>query len=100
MSAKSFKKAGEIAVDRFLSDSGQEENVPDEPITQGAQSATNGPDAEKQRINLALAPGNLSYLQVMARIQGVSVTRYLNDLISLDRENRAELYARAKELMG
>ncbi len=50
------------------------------------------------RINMAFQESNLEYLQIMSRIEGVSITRYVNGLIEQDRSLRAELYDKGKEL--
>ena len=47
---------------------------------------------DKQRINLAFDEGLLEYLHIMVRLDGVSATQYINNLIHRDKEDRAEEY--------
>lgn len=42
------------------------------------------------RINLAFTPDDFNYLQAIARQDGLSITEYLNRLISADRRNRID----------
>lgn len=49
---------------------------------------------------MAFDPDNLRYITVMARLQGISATAYVNDLIEQDRERRADTYRKAQELQG
>lgn len=50
------------------------------------------------RINMAFLPENLEYLQVISRIEGVSITEYVNRLIDSDRAERSDLLEAAKNL--
>ena len=50
--------------------------------------------AKRRRFNMEYNAGNLEHLQIMARIEGVSVTAYTNKLIAADREARAPLVER------
>ena len=52
------------------------------------------------RINLAFRPSLLDYLRVMAAIQGVSITQYVNNLVAKDMETNADTYAQALRLTG
>lgn len=45
---------------------------------------------DNSRINLAFSPEDFQYLQAIARQDGLSITEYLNRLISADRKVRLE----------
>jgi len=53
---------------------------------------------KQQRINMAFTPENLEYMRTMAGLKGISVTRFVNDLISQDREKNSNAYSAAKKL--
>lgn len=52
------------------------------------------------RINMAFSEINLEYLQLMSRIEGLSMTAYVNRLIESDREKNTEVIERAKEILS
>ena len=52
------------------------------------------------RLNISLTPSGYEYVQVMARLNGKSVTRYISDLVDKDAEKNAERYRKAKELLA
>lgn len=55
--------------------------------------STQGRKGEKQqRINMAFSPENLNYMRAMAGLKGISITRFVNDLISQDREKNSAAY--------
>lgn len=54
--------------------------------------------AKLPRINMAFSPQSLEYLRVMAALRGVSVTRYVNDLVERDMVQNSEVYDTAKDL--
>ena len=77
-------------------------------ITQPEQEAqdeqkaqlTQGRKGQKlQRINMAFQPDNLDYLQTISRIEGVSMTDYVNRLLQRDRITRADIVERAKAIL-
>lgn len=51
------------------------------------------------RINMAFSNDNLEYLQIISRIEGVSITQYVNNLIEADRGVRADDIERAKGIL-
>ncbi len=72
-----------------------------EQDTQGAQDtqSTQGRKGQKQqRINMAFTPENLDYLRVMSGLRGVSITKFVNELIAQDREKNQEAYGEAINL--
>ena len=72
-------------------------NAPEPQQTQKTQPTQKAP---KERINLNLKPGSIEYLQIMARLDGMSVTAYINKLIAADRKDRAEEFYKAKEFLN
>ena len=50
---------------------------------------------DSSRINLAFSPEDFQYLQAIARQDGLSITEYLNRLISADRKTRVDELKRA-----
>lgn len=62
-------------------------------------SGTQGKKGQKlPRINMAFSNDNLSYLKLIARVEGCSMTEYVNRLIAKDEENRQEEVAAFKAL--
>lgn len=51
------------------------------------------------RMNMSFTPSNMDYLRVMAGIQGMTVTRFMNQIIEEHIEANAERYQLAKEVM-
>lgn len=103
MSKKNFKSVGEQAVSKFFSDISTQDAhmVQDKPNTLNAPMSISKDKTEitnklkskdKQRINLAFDEGLLDYLHIMVRLDGVSITQYINNLINKDKEGRAEEY--------
>lgn len=70
-------------------------STPDEQDARGTQ----GRKGEKQqRINMAFSPENLDYMRTMAGLKGISVTRFVNELIAQDREKNGAAYGEAKRI--
>lgn len=55
---------------------------------------------KRPRINMAFSRENLEYLRVMAALEGLSATQYVNALIEKDMAERSNTYRAAKELRG
>ena len=80
-------------------------------ITQPEQDAQETHDEQKaqptqgrkgqklQRINMAFQPDNLDYLQTISRIEGMSMTDYVNRLLQRDRITRADIVEKAKAIL-
>lgn len=51
------------------------------------------------RMNMSFTPSNMEYLKIMAGISGITVTRYVNNIIEQDAATNAERYQKAKDLM-
>jgi len=88
----------------FLTPKGTQrtQHTQDEPTTQDTQlvRGTQGKRGQKlPRINMAFTRDNLEHLQLMARIEGVSITEYVNRLIKTDQTNQASTINKAKEIL-
>lgn len=66
--------------------------VPHEAGTQGRKGA------KLPRINMAFSQQSLDYLRVMSALKGMSITRYVNDLIEQDMARNAEMYNAAQHI--
>ena len=64
-----------------------------QPAAQAVSPGSKGHD--NSRINLAFSPEDFQYLQAIARQDGLSITEYLNRLISADRKTRVDELKRA-----
>jgi hypothetical protein len=56
-------------------------------------------DSKRQRINMAFEDENLGYLRVISRIEGVSITEYVNMLIAKDMKLRESTVNKAKKVL-
>ncbi len=50
------------------------------------------------RINMAFTPSNMDFIRVMAAIQGMSMTQYVNAIIAQERERNGTAYEAAKQI--
>lgn len=77
------------------------QEVQEAPNPQPAQSVgtTQGRKGAKlPRINMAFSAESLDYLRVMSALKGMSITKYVNDLVEQDRARNTETYDTAKHL--
>jgi hypothetical protein len=51
------------------------------------------------KMNMSFTPSNMEYLRVMAGVNGMTVTRFMNYIIEQHAATNAERYKKAKELM-
>lgn len=51
------------------------------------------------KMNMSFTPSNMEYLRVMAGVNGMTVTRFMNYIIEQHAAANAERYKKAKELM-
>lgn len=56
--------------------------------------------ASKRRLNIEITSGGYDYVSIMSRITGVSITRYISDLIDREAATNNETYKAAKELIN
>ncbi len=76
-------------VQHFDNDTGPAGKPPEsQPAVQRVSPETKG--NANSRINLAFSPEDFQYLQAIARQDGLSITEYLNRLISADRKTRVD----------
>ena len=95
MTKKTFK--GINPAMQFITQPEQEaQEVQDE---QGKQLTQGRKGQKLPRINMAFQPDNLDYLQTISRIEGVSMTDYVNRLLQRDRIARADIVEKAKALL-
>jgi hypothetical protein len=118
MAKKDFKNLSAQAVDKFFNtpDTQQAPNTHDTPSTQhtlNTQVTHNTPYAPdtpntqntpkrvqaRPRINIAFEEESLSYLQLISRLDGMSITKYLNELIKKDSLQRIHDISKAKEIL-
>ena len=52
------------------------------------------------RINMAFTADNYDFLQTMARVRGQTMTQFVNDIVSNQRELHAETYAKAIDFLN
>ena len=98
MLGKQFKDAVAAAQPVYNTLIGSASTAQEEQETYSTKN-TQGRKGEKlPRINMAFSSQNLEYLRVMAGIRGISITKYVNNLIERDREQNGETFEAAKKL--
>lgn len=78
------------------------QEVHDTHSTQEVQEVqrTQGKKGQKlPRINMAFQTSNLEYLQIISRIEGKSITEYVNNLVEQDRQKNSERMEAAKQIL-
>jgi DNA-directed RNA polymerase subunit F len=61
---------------------------------------TQGKKGQKlPRINMAFQTSNLEYLQLISRIEGKSITEYVNNLVEQDRQRNAARLEEARSIL-
>ena len=48
---------------------------------------------------MAFTPSNIDYIRIMAKLNGQTMTQYVNSIIDKEREAAGEVYQKAKELI-
>lgn len=77
------------------------QEVHDTHSTQEVQEVqrTQGKKGQKlPRINMAFQTANLEYLQLISRIEGKSITEYVNNLVEQDRQRNAARLEEARSI--
>lgn len=104
MAKKDFKNTS--AVNKFIS-SKDVQDTQDTQEGQNVQHALNTQDAhvittrkKHPRINMAFYGENHEYLEYISRINGVSITQYVNNLIDRDRAINQDKVDKAKEILN
>ena len=76
--------------------------VHEEHQAQEVQEAQRKPRAHRQRqsrINMAFSDENIEYLRIISRVEDLSITSYINELLNKDRALRAQEVLKAKRVM-
>ena len=103
MSKKNFKNINPAMA--FISDTQEVQNEQQEQSGQQeldahATQSTQGRKGQKSpRINMAFSLENLEYLQLISRIEGKSITEYVNTLIRTASSIRAGEIEQAKSVL-
>ena len=69
---------------------------------QVAQEVQRKPRARRQRqsrINMAFSDENIEYLRIISRVEDLSITSYINELLDKDRALRAQEVLKAKRVI-
>lgn len=93
MSKKSF--TGEAINKFFTHETQQEQNTQEideilEALQEQEEQKTPKRKQKWPRMNMAFKGNNLEYLQIISRIDGISITDYVNGLIKSDQTTRIE----------
>lgn len=118
MAKKDFKTISSQAAEMFMTprEEDQEELKPqdaegapaeEEPKERKAQKEPKAPKAQEepedpkkqkiQKLNVAFYGNNMEYLNIISRVKGISITQYINDMVTKDQEGKEELISKAKE---
>jgi hypothetical protein len=74
-------------------------NAPNTPSTHDTQHTPQKRAQAKARINMAFEDEVLNYLQIISRLENVSITRYINDLVKRDAIERNKEITAAKKIL-
>ena len=96
--AKGFKEAAARSKPVYGTLMGSAQPTEQTPDIQEVHSTKGRKGAKQQRINMAFSPENMDYMRVMAGLKGVSITRFVNDLIARDGEKNSAAYRTVKNL--
>jgi len=101
MAKKDFKTLGNQAAEKFMTpethDTQEAQAAQEAPTTQPTQEEQSPRKHKYPRINMAFYGDNLEHAELMARIEGVSITKYINNLIEADKDNKKDLTEKAKQ---
>lgn len=97
--ALAFISAHDALDTQDVHDTQEEQEAPRTQDVQHTQGTQGKKGHKLPRINMAFSVDNLEYLQLIARVEGISMTEYTNRLIALDREARAADVKAAKRLL-
>ena len=105
MAAKDFSQVNTSPVFSAIAEAtaeGKERKTytPEEAAALIAAGDTRGRKGVKMpRISLAVTPDNLEYIKIMCRTTGQTYQEFMNTVITQHKENHAETYNKAKELL-
>ena len=97
MAKKNFKNINPAMA--FISDTHEKQDEPNAHNTQNTHSTQGRKGQKLPRINMAFSPENLEYLQIISRVEGISITEYINILIKTDSSSRADEIKQAKSVL-
>ena len=55
--------------------------------------------AKAQRFNMAFTPSNLDFIRIMSKINGQTMTQFVNEIIDREREAQSETYQQVKSFL-
>ena len=70
-----------------------------EQVTQEVQKKPRARRQKQSRINMAFSDENIEYLRIISRVEDVSITTYVNELLDKDREGRAQEVLKARRVI-
>lgn len=74
--------------------------TPEEAAERKAALKTQGKKGAKcDRYNVAFTPANYDYINIVARVKGMTMTKFINQMIDEYRENHPEIYEKALQLI-
>ena len=97
MAKKNFKNINPAMA--FISDTHEKQDESNTHDVPNAHSTQGKKGQKLPRINMAFSPENLEYLQIVSRIEGKSITEYVNTLIKTDSSIRANEIEQAKSVL-
>lgn len=98
--AKSFKeKASRPSVYAAISGAQDEEEQTDFIERQEALKTQGKKGAKAQRFNMAFTPSNLDFIRIMSKINGQTMTQFVNEIIDREREAQSETYQQVKSFL-
>lgn len=75
--------------------------TPEEAYQRKSELRTQGKKgAKSDRYNMAFTPANYDYINVVARIRGITKTKLVNEIVDEYREHNPELYNKAKKILA
>lgn len=79
-----------------VQDTQEEQEAQRTPIAHSTQ----GKKGQKlPRINMAFSRDNLEYLQIISRVEGVSITEYVNRMVEVDKAAKQSIFEEAKKIL-
>lgn len=84
---------------QFISNTQDVQEVHDTQEVQQVQRTQGKKGQKLPRINMAFQTANLEYLQLISRIEGKSITEYVNTLVEQDRQKNSERMEAAKQIL-
>ena len=83
---------------QFISNAQDTQEVHDTQEVQEVRRTQGKKGQKLPRINMAFQTANLEYLQLISRIDGKSITEYVNNLVEQDRQRNAARLEEARSI--